>query len=464
MNNEPMVIRDNDSKTIDARNLTRLIEERIKTLPSSGSRKSVIRIEIEVIDTTPLEWLSAQSSSQSIYWHDREDAFEMAGVGVADSFDDTNETTVASTLSELEKTLDNSDENVRYYGGMRFDPNRQPDKNWSAFGNYRFVLPRFELFTAGSRRFFICNLLPERDAGRGDEILSQLRSLVWDSPEASDSSAVVTKREDTPDFDRWREMIASALDSISAGRLEKIVLARKSTQHFDKAAQPMKLMQKLRDSSVDCFHFCFQPESGACFMGATPEQLYHRLGKSLKCEAIAGTRRRGGTSEEDIKLGEQLRSSDKDIREHRMVVDSIKESLSPVAKMTLAPVKIPESILKLDRVQHLITRMEWELNENTTDTNLLSALHPTPAVGGYPKKDICREIEKLETFDRGWYAGPVGWISKDETEFAVAIRSALLTQDRLSLFAGAGIVEGSEPEAEWEEIDNKMSGFMKVLS
>ena len=119
-------------------------------------------------------------------------------------------------------------------------------------------------------------------------------------------------------------------------------------------------------------------------------------------------------------------------------------------------------ILKLSRLQHLYSNIRGLLKDGIGDSDILQHLHPTPAVGWYPKNEAMRYIEDIEPFDRGWYAGPVGWVSSDAAEFAVAIRSAITTENKLILYAGAGIVPGSDPEKEWAEIENKIANYLKV--
>jgi menaquinone-specific isochorismate synthase len=122
------------------------------------------------------------------------------------------------------------------------------------------------------------------------------------------------------------------------------------------------------------------------------------------------------------------------------------------------------TILKLNQVQHLYTQCQGILKPDLTDADILPKLHPTPAVGGFPRTQALQLIEELEPFARGWYAAPVGWVGFDCAEFAVAIRSGLVDLDRLLLFAGAGIVIGSQPEAEWAEIENKIRHFTELFT
>ncbi len=185
------------------------------------------------------------------------------------------------------------------------------------------------------------------------------------------------------------------------------------------------------------------------------------MGRKIETEAIAGTRPRGLTEAQDRRLAETLLHSSKDIREHDYVVQSIREVLAGVCQSYAVDSRA--SVLKLTRVQHLCKRLWGRLQPHISDAQLLSRLHPTPAVGGYPTLNSETEIEKLEPFQRGWYAAPVGWVSRNEAEFAVAIRTGLIEDHRLHLYAGGGIVEGSTAEAEWEEIENKISNFLTIV-
>ena len=210
------------------------------------------------------------------------------------------------------------------------------------------------------------------------------------------------------------------------------------------------------------YHFCFQINSTTAFIGTSPERLYYRHDRLLKTEAIAGTRHRGASIQSDMLLSEELQSSPKDIREHQLVVENLQSILSQLCES----VKIDRTaaILKLNKVQHLYTQCQGILTPDVTDADILPQLHPTPAVGGVPRTPALKLIQELEPFERGWYAAPVGWVGADDAEFAVAIRSGLIDRDRLLLFAGAGIVTGSQSEEEWIEIENKIRHFTDLFT
>ena len=217
------------------------------------------------------------------------------------------------------------------------------------------------------------------------------------------------------------------------------------------------LLESLKDATPNCFHFYVEPESGVAFLGASPERLFSRDGSAVVSEAVAGTRPRGVSSEDDDGLRDDLLHSAKDRSEHAFVRIGIGEALAPLCEELEIDGDVAE--MKLARGRHLRSRVRGTLKEGVTDAGLLEALHPTPAVGGHPRDGALEEIRDLEPFDRGWYAGPVGWIGAEASEFAVGIRSGLVRGRTLDLYSGAGIVAGSVPEEEWAEIEQKIDDF-----
>lgn len=248
---------------------------------------------------------------------------------------------------------------------------------------------------------------------------------------------------------------------IESKELEKIVLARKSVFDFDVALRAEALLKHLKDRTPNCYHFNFQYSSNSSFLGATPECLYKRNQQNITTEAIAGTRPRVKDQQQDKALEEQLLNSDKDAQEHKFVAEAITATIKPLC--TRFDSDDSFSLRKLKGSQHLRTGFVGELKSDVSDQTILESLHPTPAVAGVPTQTALDTIKSIEPFNRGWYAGPVGYIGADQTEFAVAIRSGLITENHLALYAGAGIVSGSTSDGEWDEIENKISNFMKVF-
>jgi menaquinone-specific isochorismate synthase len=271
-----------------------------------------------------------------------------------------------------------------------------------------------------------------------------------------------TRRIDSPTADQWPNFVDQAMELFAHEVLEKIVLARRVTLEFPHLIDPWSLLLRLAHEAQRSYVFGLQTSATSMFMGATPERLFSRTGRRLESEVVAGTRRRGATAPEDAQLGQELLASQKDQLEHDIVRKSIRQRLHGcVDQLT---VDAHATLLPLANKQHLYSRVAGQLRAEIRDEDLLERLHPTPAVGGYPTENALAEIKRLEPFERGWYAAPVGWLSHDASEFIVAIRSALVQPRRMHLFSGAGIVPGSTALSEWDEIESKISDFLQLVS
>lgn len=432
-------------------------------IPLSKSRFYRLDVEMDKLDI--IQWLKYQTEEVKTYWRDRESKFEMAGLGSADIISGSLVPDYKALFLRLDEYLKLTQEDVRYYGGMRFNKKHSSDYKWQPFTSYRFIVPKFEIVRDFNKTKFVCNLLIhsgediKKIVGRS---LEELSTITFDYDADQHVLPKYTKRVDFPDFDGWKRNIEAALNAFSIKKLKKIVLARRTTLKFPGKINPIELLWKLRLNNHRAYYFCFQPSRDAAFIGGTPEQLYFRSREYIHTEAVAGTRKRGSNDIEDKILENDLLTCEKDIREHRFVVESIRNALKKMSRSTKEENTL--SVLKLSQLQHLKMQFTGILRKTIQDCDILENIHPTPAVGGVPSEKAIVEIENIEQFDRGWYAGPVGWIGKDTAEFAVAIRSGLVYEDELHLYSGAGIVKGSDYKSEWEEIENKISGFMNALN
>jgi menaquinone-specific isochorismate synthase len=268
------------------------------------------------------------------------------------------------------------------------------------------------------------------------------------------------RRLDRPDgrLDAWRASVTLALEAIAAGRLDKVVLAREALVEAERPFPRAALLGRLRArAGVEAFVFA----SGG-FVGASPELLVSRRGRVATSRPMAGTVPRGATADAEARGLARLTGSAKETVEHRLVVDAVTEGLAKVAdRVEVAP---PE-VARLATVAHLATAVTAHLTEPLPSAlELAGLLHPTPAVGGSPRDAALAAIAALEPFDRGCYAGPVGWVdAAGDGEWAVALRCAALHGRRARLLAGAGIVPGSDPDAEWAETEHKLAAMLEVL-
>ncbi|WP_138429342.1 isochorismate synthase [Fodinibius saliphilus] len=263
------------------------------------------------------------------------------------------------------------------------------------------------------------------------------------------------------EYKEWTSSVEKATDLISENNFEKIVLARKISVPRHDATNPTQVLNKLRRRYQNCSSFLIH-RSGSTFLGSSPERLGSFRSRLFLTEALAGSIQRGQTISEDTQLGQHLIDSKKDQNEHNFVIKDIEERLIPFTIDFYRSAK-PE-IKKLSNVQHLYTPIRAHLQQEAEVLNVIGQLHPTPAVGGYPWKDAAPYLNKLENFSRGWYASPIGWInSKGIGEFAVGIRSGLLTDKEAHFFAGCGIVADSDPSAEWHETNLKLKPMLSAL-
>jgi menaquinone-specific isochorismate synthase len=275
------------------------------------------------------------------------------------------------------------------------------------------------------------------------------------------SAKVKGRRELAPD--RYPEAVSHALEAIGSGAYEKIVLARGIELEADRPWEPLNALNRLRERFSGCFTFSFGGGDARSFIGATPERLLQIRNGRLLTEAIAGSAPRGQTAGEDAKFARELLESEKDLHEHVCVRDSILRRLEKVGLNGRAETNA--QILLLANVQHLRTRIEAEVGEAIHLLDILPDMHPTPAVGGSPREAAVPCIAELEQLERGLYAGVVGWFNHlNEGEMVVGIRSAFIEGQTARLHAGAGIVEGSDPEKEMRETDIKLRALLDVLT
>ena len=424
----------------------------------------LVRLEIPGDSLSLFDWLAVQEIPERIYWSDRNDDHCIAAVGAVDRFCGPELMAPETLMDLLSERLEVYPEGVRYFGGMAFDGERSLDDNWAPFGAFWFVVPRLEIHqTKGETRWiwhfwYDPNLSPEFQT---EEQFAFLERLDFTPATPGQPFPETLDRTDAPDQEGWTEQINTALKLFESGQLDKLVLARKSRIRFSGELNPVQLLQRLRKNNTRAFHFCFQPRAGSAFIGGSPERLFSRCNGDITSEAVAGTRPRGKTPVLDQKLETELLDSEKDRWEHLLVVDQLKSAFRDFCDAVEMPKNT--SVLKLSRLQHLYAGIRGKLKKEVNEGRLLTVLHPTPAVGGTPRKEALDWIDRLEPFARGWYAAPVGWISRNASEFAVAIRSGLVIGNVLNLFSGAGIVAGSLPGKEWEEIETKLVNFIRAL-
>ena len=442
----------------------RLFELRSQFSGTGSRPNEFVRIEVPAPAWDVLSWLSLQEDEKKFFWSSRDSRTQLGGIGQAHSYRGVSSVETSQILEDIETTLERSSGDIRFYGGISFNHRSLVADEWSKFGACSFWLPRFELRREHELNTLACNLVLPRDADLLEDIDLFLSSLTFDKTksETEPEIGLASRTGNIPDQETWTENIDWSLDAFDHTDLEKIVLARRAVFSFQEETSSIEILNRLRKETSNCFYFLFQADENHSFFGATPERLFRKNKRKIKTEAVAGTRTLTSNLNRNAELASELLTSDKDRREHEYVRLSIHEALSPL--MEKIEEEIEPHIMYLEHHLHLATSFSGTLRRGIGEKEILAALHPTPAVGGYPGELALEVLDRIEAFNRGWYAGPIGWIGKDQSEFAVAIRSGLLCNRQLNLYSGAGIVPGSQAEKEWLEIENKIGDFLRLLT
>jgi isochorismate synthase len=345
---------------------------------------------------------------------------------------------------------------LRFFGGGAFHSELR-DALWSDFGSTSFVLPRW-LYGVKNDDAFLRFAFRREELASPETLLAEIARV---ESEADVDVAKASSGSSTPpahdDDATWRPLVENALAAIRDRAFHKLVVARRSS--VSRSISIASSLQRLRRENSESTTFAFVREAST-FLGASPERLIFLEGNRFSTEALAGTIAR---STDDDAQKKALLASEKDRHEHQVVVDGIRSALAPFSTGIDAPAQ--PSVRTLGRVHHLATPITGQVDRATHVLSLVAALHPTPAVSGLPQRAASRWLRDHEKFERGWYAAPVGWFDdRGDGTFAVAIRSALVNENRAWVFAGAGIVEGSEPDAEFRETQLKQKTILAALS
>ncbi|MEZ9232028.1 isochorismate synthase MenF [Vibrio amylolyticus] len=414
--------------------------ERVKS-----AKDGQVRV-VQVLEENPniafIDWLEAQPIFPKFYWQSRDTREEVVALGQL------------YTFSELAPAYTILGTDQRIWGGRSFDGNTE--KNIRCMPSF-FFLPQVEFIRFDDSWALAANITREKQ-----RTLSTLAKLQAEASLIHPLSSHITSIEHTPSNHEWAQLVDKVLAGIGQGEFKKVVLARKTVLELDKPLSAAQLLKASYQQNHHSFHFLMALDQKHSFMGSTPERLYSRVGQELHTEALAGTIGRGENATQDMKLANWLSQDIKNLNENQYVVDDIVERLTPHSEDI--EVEVDTRLVRLRKVQHLKRSIRAHLQKGTNGVQLLSALQPTAAVAGLPRQESIDFIRENETFSRGWYAGSVGYVSHQKAEFCVAIRSALVVNNQVQLFAGAGIVPGSIASHEWQELDKKMSTLLSLIS
>jgi salicylate biosynthesis isochorismate synthase/menaquinone-specific isochorismate synthase len=435
-----------------------------------------LTVETDLTDPCAAVFSSRLASERWFCWEQPDRGFAIAGLGVAHEAASRGSRRFAEVAEECLRigrdAIDDQPPGAPagtgpvWLGGFAFDPDGGSSPPWSSLAPASMVLPEISLCREGERTFLTANAIitpgedPEERAAALAARIAGLRPgpLPLLDPHPTGHPEIRSARPPS----EFEAAVEEATSRIAAGDLRKVVLAREVIVTAASAHDPAAIFGAMRQQFPSCFCFCAgTPE--AAFIGASPELLVRRSGAGASTVALAGSTRRSSDPAVDDHLGEQLLRSDKNRREQRIVSERIVRALRPHAIWVEAAAE--PAIVKVANIQHLATPVIAQLAEPHSAIELAAMLHPTPAVGGEPWGSAAGVIADLEGMDRGWYAAPVGWMDATEDgEFCVALRSALLRDRQAHLFAGVGVVEGSDPEAELTETEVKLQALLPLLA
>lgn len=353
-----------------------------------------------------------------------------------------------------------------FLGGIKFEPGKSSDL-WNDFDDANWFIPEI-LFVKDGKSVSLCyNILinPEEKSSNiiktFENKLDNLNKIFSSDSFENESSIKSIKGNEFSNKQAWMNTVEKAVNKIKEHKLSKVVLSRMIT--IDLSSKPSFdfLIRKLEDKFAECTTFLFK-KNKSVFFGATPERLAKFNNSEIEIDALAGSSSRGSDLEEDYYLENLILKNEKNLQEHKYVVDYIKKALETKSEkiyFTENP-----SVMKLRNIQHLWTKMTAKVKPETNLFSLIEKLHPTPAVCGLPKETSLSLINEFENYDRGMYAGSIGWFNASGYgEFIVSIRSSLLIENKLYAFAGCGIVEESDPESEYDETDLKFNTILSLF-
>lgn len=336
----------------------------------------------------------------------------------------------------------------------------------SPFPNSFLFLPQIQIVTTPHNSYVSCQIFLDASTN----ILSLVQSLfktlnLIRNPPRLNHHRIVSPSACAPRLSQTQDLsqaIARSVQHIEQHKLSKVVLAAALNVDYRHPLNVVHSLQRLRRHYGDCHLFSLGNGQGDCFIGASPERLLSLQNHHLITDALAGSAPRGKTPQADHQLGQQILHNPKERREHQAVLDYLLTRLTAIG---LTPQVSPLQLLKLSNIQHLWTQIQAPFPSHLHPLELVAQLHPTPAVAGVPAAIACDLIRQYETFERGLYASPLGWVdSQGNSEFIVGIRSALISQNRACLYAGAGIVAGSDPQQEVAEIALKLQTLWRSLA
>lgn len=455
--------------------------ESVRQEAEEQEHSQLISITMPADHLDPLAVLESIYEPKELHFYveRRGEGVAIAGAEMAVSFSCEGKERFSKSKAFVEEILENTiavgDEDLEFFGPHFFCAFGffAEGEQGGAFPSARLFVPSWQVCSNDTQSVAIANALVEADsdveaiAKRIWKANTKFRSIDYSSVDELPTSQErqpwqILDESEVLGVGGFEAAVEKGLQAIERSTVDKVVLARAVDVKANQAFHPLEILNTLRERYPDCYAFSVANGRGQSFIGASPERLLRVKDGEVLTEALAGSARRGSTAAEDSALGNGLLRSEKDCHEQSLVLESIIRRLEGLGLDAASPTK--PRLKRLQNVQHLHTPVKAKLTNGVGVFELLEALHPTPAVGGTPREEACSLIQSLETFDRGLYAGAIGWVGPNgDGEFSVSIRSALVDGDVARLYAGVGIVNGSDPAKEKQETDLKFQALKENL-
>ncbi len=438
--------------------LLRRLQEETSGPGAPASFPVVVRIKVPLIDIDPLLWLAGQRMRRKVFWHSSQTDLTVAGLGVVFEIAPEGWYGLNDAWDRATECMEACPE-IRLFAGMSF-ARTVTGAEWNGFPAMRFILPAVEVVKDKEGVWLVVNAVRGRDGEAFSEQTKAVLEKMLVMEQVMPGELLPVSREDVPDYEDWVCSAEAVLESLEKEGLEKVVLARRVSFELQGVCAPELVLKELMEKQKADFFFLFSVD-GASFLGLSSEPLYAREGLKVQSRAMAGGRPRGKDKVQDDALRASLLTSDKDIKEHRLVAGALVEVFREFCRSY--QVDCEREVLRLTHHQCLLMRLSGVMSEGVTDKEFLQALHPASVVCGVPAEKARLFLQQYEVFDRGWFCGPVGFFSKTRTELAVAARGCLFESGKLHVYAGAAFVKESDPLIQWEEAAREMKNILNVV-
>lgn len=434
----------------------------------------IVSISLEIDRVDPLVVLEqlAQPNQRKFYWENKSKKEAIAAIDAVAKLEIAGQDRFIQAENFIRKCLNN----ITYFSQTSlpfskpiffcsfsfFEQNTQD----YPFPPASVFLPRWQVAVKDERCILVANTIIhagvniKKTLQTIGQTIENINNLGYHSPHF-DFYLSKFSRKTVANPEQFKRSVSLALEKISSHHFSKIVLADILDVRSSNDFNLFKSLNNLRQIHPNCYTFSSSNGKGQNFIGASPERLISIKNQQLITDALAGSAPRGKTPAEDAKNANRLLNSEKERHEHSLVIEFISQSLSGLG---LLPQVLAPRLRQLSNIQHLWTPISTVVPAHIHPLRIVARLHPTPAVAGVSPDVACQEIRLFERFERGLYAAPLGWVDSDgNSEFIVGIRSALIDGESARLYAGAGIVAGSNPDKELAEIQLKLQALLKAL-